>query len=231
VAPQNINRPESYVFIITYGRSGSTVLQNLLNSLDGYLIRGENDNTAYHLARAWITVKNSKEMSKRRELGRPTDPKDPWFGSELALPKELGQSLADTLVDTMLKPQPDTRVSGFKEIRYHRDPEYFEGYLNFLANFFPNAKLVFNTRNLEDVVKSGWWATVDKKTAMVNLSSANKLYRDYTQKYAKRCYSLRYEDYVQEPLTLRGFFEFLGEPFDIDHVKSIINVRLNHLKK
>ena len=30
----------SYVFICTYGRSGSTLLQGVLNSIPGYLIRG-----------------------------------------------------------------------------------------------------------------------------------------------------------------------------------------------
>src|SRR5688572_1085508 len=32
-----------HLFIVTYGRSGSTLLQGVLNSIPGYLIRGEND--------------------------------------------------------------------------------------------------------------------------------------------------------------------------------------------
>ena len=32
-----------YVFVMTYGRSGSTLLMGLLNTIPGYLIRGEND--------------------------------------------------------------------------------------------------------------------------------------------------------------------------------------------
>ena len=30
-----------YLFVVTYGRSGSTLLMGLLNSIPGYLIRGE----------------------------------------------------------------------------------------------------------------------------------------------------------------------------------------------
>src|SRR5829696_1859856 len=32
-----------YVFVMTYGRSGSTLLMGLLNTIPGYLVRGEND--------------------------------------------------------------------------------------------------------------------------------------------------------------------------------------------
>ena len=40
-----------YLFVITYGRSGSTVLLNLLNAIEGYTIRGENCGIVSHLAR------------------------------------------------------------------------------------------------------------------------------------------------------------------------------------
>ncbi len=38
-----------YLFIVTYGRSGSTLLQGILNSIPGYLIRGENRAALFHL--------------------------------------------------------------------------------------------------------------------------------------------------------------------------------------
>ena len=37
------SRDLGYVFVMTYGRSGSTLLMGLLNTIPGYLIRGEND--------------------------------------------------------------------------------------------------------------------------------------------------------------------------------------------
>jgi len=37
------------VLIITYDRSGSTLLQGILNSIDGCLIRGENNGFCLHL--------------------------------------------------------------------------------------------------------------------------------------------------------------------------------------
>ena len=38
-----------YVFVMTYGRSGSTLLMGLLNTIPGYLVRGENDDALRYL--------------------------------------------------------------------------------------------------------------------------------------------------------------------------------------
>lgn len=57
---------EGYVFIITYGRSGSTLTQNLLNSLPGYCIRGENSNLLYFLSKAADLCKYQGNFVLRR---------------------------------------------------------------------------------------------------------------------------------------------------------------------
>ena len=49
---------EGFVFVVTYGRSGSTLLQNVLNTIPGYCIRGENANTLAHLAKACHAVES-----------------------------------------------------------------------------------------------------------------------------------------------------------------------------
>ena len=46
-------RIDKTVFVVTYGRSGSTVLQNMLNALPGHILRGENANLLAPLVRAW----------------------------------------------------------------------------------------------------------------------------------------------------------------------------------
>lgn len=38
----------NHILIITYGRSGSTLLMSLLNTVDGVLIAGENYNLCLH---------------------------------------------------------------------------------------------------------------------------------------------------------------------------------------
>ncbi len=128
---------EKSVFVVTYGRSGSTLLQNMLNSLPGYLIRGENENLLATFARGWDTVLRSTQARDMRAEGRATLPQHPWFGYEDVSAQALGEALAQSFTQTVLRPTDTTRVVGFKEIRWHADPALFPVMLDFLQRFFP----------------------------------------------------------------------------------------------
>ena len=45
-----------YLFTLTYARSGSTLLQNILNSVPGVLFRGENAGALNGLYSSWAGV-------------------------------------------------------------------------------------------------------------------------------------------------------------------------------
>lgn len=234
-----MRRFDGFVFIVTYGRSGSTLLQNVLNSIPGYLIRGENDNLLYHLAKAWMIGRDSPEIRKRREAMASDgwrDPRygqqiDPWFGSELINPPELGQRLATLFTNQVLKPQDDTRVTGFKEIRFHLTGEDMERYLDFLLFFFPNSRLVFNTRNLADVKRSGWWANYAQADFDAEVGAADRRFRAYAETHPRRTMVMHYDDYRDDPLQFRPLFAFLGEPFDRSLVEDTMRQKLDHVKK
>ena len=49
-----------YTFVVTYGRSGSTLLMGVLNSIPGYCLRGENYGTFIHTYRAFGALRASK---------------------------------------------------------------------------------------------------------------------------------------------------------------------------
>ena len=222
--------PQRFVFIVTYGRSGSTLLQNLLNSLPGYLIRGENNNTVLHLAQAWRAINKADQINIRRAKGTVTDQTNPWFGAELIEAKIYGRALAESFVRHVLNPHPDTRVSGFKEIRFANNPKFFWTYLNFLQECFPDAKFVFNTRNHAAVAQSGWWQSRDPAEVSEQLTKAEDLFAAYQRKYPKRCHAVHYDDYVADPLLLEGLFSFLGEPYDPELVRTVLDRKLNHLQ-
>lgn len=223
--------PQRFVFIVTYGRSGSTLLQNLLNSLPGYEIRGENENTCLHLAQAWAVLRNSAQVNARRKSGNPSDQTSPWFGAENIDAQSYGKALPSGFVRTVLCPSQGVRVSGFKEIRYHGQPKAFWTYLNFLFECFPQASFVFNTRNHADVARSGWWQERDPSEVHEILSAAEELYSAYFRKFSARCHALHYGDYVADPATLRSLFDFLGEPYDAALVADVMANRLDHLKQ
>ncbi len=227
----HLNRPAGgYVFIVTYGRSGSTLLQNLLNALEGYCIRGENNHTLYHLSQAWNAVETAESMRGMRMKAVPSGPAHPWYGAERVDPDSYGRALCDTFVREVLRLDPGVRVGGFKEIRYHMQRHAFSQQLNFIRRHFPKARFIFNTRDHDAVTKSGWWAKQDPTHVKEVLTGAEALYQDYLAVHPERCLHLHYDDYAGKPEAMRPLFDFLGEPWDGDLVTRIMDQRLEHLK-
>lgn len=228
-----------HVFVVTYGRSGSTLLQAILNDIDGYCIRGENQNALQHLAQAWITLTDSDEIAKRRRLGADAaapgipgfgTPEDPWFGAESIRPDALAARLGAAFVDTVLCPPPGTRVTGFKEIRYSARPGFLPRQLGFMRRAFPGARFVFNTRDPEAVARSGWWADLDPARVMAELSAADRAFAAYVERHPDHAMLVHYDTYRDTPEALRGLFAFLEEPFDRDRVAAVMARPLAHLK-
>lgn len=221
---------EGFVFVITYGRSGSTVLMNLLNAIDGYCIRGENNNALFSLYQGWAAVAQSSNLRFLRNRGTPTTPEQPWYGGETTRPRALRDGVVRTFCDAVLAPPPGTRVSGFKEIRHPRDPDLFRGYMDFLLQAFPQAKIVFNTRHHADVVKSGMFADKSPEAVTRRLRLSDDLFAAYAAANNDRCLVLHYDDWKGRPEAMRPLFTFLGAPYDAARVTEILNTRLTHMQ-
>ena len=206
-----------YVFVVTYGRSGSTLLMGVLNSLPGYLVRGENGDAAHHLFRFHHTLATEKVRAEPRVLRQRTHP---WFG---IADVPLGRSVADSrrlLLDTVLRPREDTRVTGFKEIRWaHPD---LEEYVAWLREVFPGARFVVNTRAHADVLKSKWWAEGDADQRAATLAAVETRLLALADGLGDAAYRVHYDDYVADPAALRGMVEWLGETWDEQAVRAVL---------
>jgi Sulfotransferase family len=206
-----------FVFVVTYGRSGSTLLQGILSSIPGYLIRGENGGVAYHLYKfhAGATRRSTSTRSRWRR------PHSPWYGiggyrQELAL-----REMRRLLLTTLIRPKRDSRVVGFKEIRWLQ--EDLHDYVDFLRAVFPGARFVVNTRNLDDVVVSKWWARTEN--ARETIAAAEERMLALRERLGEDAFHIHYDDYVHSPGKLRGLFEWLGEEFDEAHVSEVMAQR------
>ena len=91
-----------HVLIVTHGRTGSTLLQGILNTIDGFHIKGENKNVAFHLFQSYKSLAAATAL---KELDDPYSPTNPWYGSADynldSYSQELGEALKKTLT---LKP-------------------------------------------------------------------------------------------------------------------------------
>lgn len=221
---------EKFVFVVTYGRSGSTLIQNLLNSIDGYCIRGENANPLGSLAMAWRAIEGSTNVRNMARNGIATGPDHPWYGAENIAPKRFAQRLAQVFVSEILAPPQGTRVTGFKEIRWANDTRQFFPTLNFARTVFPHARFVFNTRNHDEVARSGWWADQPEDAVKARLAQAETLFKQFQNSHPGLCVHLHYNDYTADHGALKPLFDLLEEPFDRSRINAVMAKPLTHLK-
>ncbi len=210
-----------YLFIMTYGRSGSTLLQGILSSIPGYLIRGENDAMMYSL----FTFHNTAVRQRERLASPRVIPSThPFYGIDRYPDERAFSDLRHLALDTVLRPMHDTRVVGFKEIRWaQRD---LIDYLGFLRQVFPGARFVVNTRDVDQVMRSKWWARSSEPRKRV-LAAERKIL-DGAEALGDAAYHVHYNDYVRDPEALRGLYTWLGEPFDLATVQRAMRRRYSY---
>lgn len=224
---ENLRHPKphhlnfQHIFIITYGRSGSTLLQGILNTIEGVVVRGENGNVFYDLFGLHKKFVEYKEKYRFNTL-----PNHPWFGIGFADDKRLighYQNMAKAILATETYDNADKLCFGFKEIRYDEINNDLEPYLGFLKQLFPNLAFIFLTRNLEDVSKSAWWKDQDQKMVMEKLSNLELQFGNYAGKH-DNCFEITYQDIVTIGKRLKELFAFLGADFQPEIIESALTI-------
>ncbi len=211
-----------YVVVVTYGRSGSTLLQGILSSTPGVMIRGENGGLLLDLYRLHTTATGHRDRLARPA---PLPPEHPWWGIDGYRDATAFRSFRTLMLETVLRPEPGARTVGFKEIDWIREdmPGALRGVLAFTRNVFPGVRFVLNTRNLDDVARSKWWA--GKPDALVRLRAMEQEYVDALAVFGDDVYRVHYDDYVADPMVLRGLFTWLDLDFDEERVRAVMAVR------
>lgn len=208
-----------YVFVVTYGRSGSTLLMGLLNTIPGYRIRGENLNALYRLYQADAAVSQA-----HRKHGGPGSrvPSNAWYGAASWRTDTFRATLLDSFIRNVLCPEPGDRVLGFKEVRYtHDHMQDLSDYLDFLRTAFPECRIVFNHRVPDDVAKSAWWANTPR--ALERLKAADERLRAIPGD--DRHFHFDFDAIDDSLDNIRELFAWLGEPMDEEKVRRTLATR------
>jgi hypothetical protein len=218
-----------FLTVVTYGRTGSTALQSALNTLPGVLVRGEN----YGALRGLHDyVQSIAETADRHHAGRPDHP---WYGSARLDPTAVVESLRGHVVSTLLRPNRDTRVIGFKEIRYEpghfADYDVLLDYLLFLNTLFPGIRYLMNVRDPQDAARSGWWP--GNADALEVLGTTRRWLQEATADLSailgpRRAVCLAYEEWNSRPAVVAAAFRDLGLPANDAGVEAAIGERLSH---
>lgn len=233
-----LRRPkDGFLFLVTYGRSGSTLTQKLLNAIPGYCIRGENSNVLYHICRLIDSIQREPNYQIRKDQlagkGTPVPEmgtsSDPWFGAELVDTDGAARRLFNLFCREFLHFPENVRVGGFKEIRYFNDLSFMPRQLEIMQRYFPNARILFLTRDNVQVANSSWWRGHDKDVLLPKLARADQAFRDYANTH-ESCFILDYAEFAKGVEGLRPLYDFLKETPDPAVIAAILDQKLTHMK-
>lgn len=203
------DRSYRYVFIFTYGRSGSTLLLGYLNTLPGFCIRGENYNALFHLCNFYRSIKRTTGEVGKKSM----QPVHPWYGVDLIEIEAVREAARRTFTETVLNPPADAKVVGFKEIRIDWNwITDFDTFLEDVVEIFGDVKIIFNHRDLEDTSRSRWWK--DTAHSYATIRGMDQRLRENRFAAMPNVFHVEYEELIAGPDHARKLAEFLDVPFD-----------------
>jgi len=150
---------DKIVLICATGRSGSTTLQRIINTIPNSNICGENFGAINSLLEFYRRIKKSSveyipghfNPAKYSEI-IARNVKPAWYNSYKY--QQIVQLIQMTIVN-MFKNSATTNVWGFKEIRYD------SGDIQYISDFkelFPQTRVIVQIReNIREQSKSGWF--------------------------------------------------------------------------
>jgi hypothetical protein len=202
---------DSPIFILSQARSGSTLVQRVLNQTPEVLIQGESLGLSSQLARSFSSlttnekehrwfispVEDEAEMISRAEkrLRNPLD-----FSAtvcSLSLPR-LTRIYRGLFMELFNPTGKDLRW-GFKEIRCCEDSPFLA---ELILTLFPKAKVVFTVRNPVDQLGSkfatNWWPDESLEEA-ISLWDRQATHFKSAVATFPGCVLCRYEDFTTVP--------------------------------
>jgi hypothetical protein len=198
------------LFIVSYGRTGSTVLTGIVNAIPGYIIRGENADLTGHL----MAIADDLRPHATR---RPTKPTEPWFGGEFYTDAMLDGAFRQFVDRILLGPAPPAgvRCYGFKEVRYTVDT--VEAKVAFLERLFPGAGFLYSVRDSKRVARSEFQNGVE----VDYFEAAREKFANLAER--PNGFLVSHDELVTDPDgLLPRLFAFLDEPYNAPAIKALL---------
>jgi hypothetical protein len=215
---------DKIVLICATGRSGSTTMQRIINTIPNSNICGENFAAINSLLEFYRRIKKSTTdnipghtTSFTYDYLIKKNIKPCWYNSYNI--NNMVQMIRMTIIN-MFKDSATTNLWGFKEIRYD------SGNINYITDFkeiFPQTKVIIQIReNIKSQCKSGWFK--GDKTAGKFLTETNKELINFALSNKEWCYLTSFEKMFDIP-NLKNIFTFIGcgEQYDQNKITEVLN--------
>jgi hypothetical protein len=208
------------ILVITYGRSGSTLLQGVLNAIPNVVVRGENYDFCWGLYRAWKSLCFARERYGEHGSHEPTHP---WYGACWLDPERFLRSAREAMVEQLNLARDDGELCwGFKEIRYIEHLEELPDYLEFLGRLLPETAFIFNTRLHEEVCKSAFWKKQDPTKVTARLRAADRRFFEFAMRH-ENAFVVRFERLCEGWDACADLFDFLGAYPERERFESVLS--------
>jgi hypothetical protein len=215
---------DKIVLICATGRSGSTTMQRIINTIPGSNICGEN----YGAINSIIDFYNKLHCTTRDYVPGHYNPasyedivsknvKPAWYNSYKITEME---DQIRKLIITMFKNKSETNLWGFKEIRYDNKKIHL---IKFFKKLFPQTKVIIQIReNIQAQSKSGWHK--DDKNAPSYIQQMNKELIEFYNQNKEWCYLTSFERMFDRN-NLQNIFSFIDcrEKYDESKVTEVLN--------
>jgi hypothetical protein len=214
---------ENFVVICSVGRSGSTTIQRIINTIPNTNITGENNGAIINLLEFYFNLKNKhiKNHEKKNYAYFVENKVKPcWYNSFNF--EEVTNNLR-TLIKSLFFIDGSTTI-GFKEIRFNGKNINL---IYELRELFPSLKVIIHIR--EDVEKqsvSDWWKNNTESREII--TKLNNIFCDFYTKNSDFCYLSTFDNMFKLD-KLKELFVFINKRdfFDEKQIKNILenNIR------
>jgi hypothetical protein len=221
---------DKIVLLCCTGRSGSTTLQQIINTIPNSNICGENYGAVNSLLlfykklkqTTFIQVPGRKKPMSYDELIK-NKIKPAWYNSYHLTEMK---NLIKLQITKMFKNSENTTLWGFKEIRYENKNIKL---LKEFKELFPNVKVIINIR--EDTQKqsqSSWFK--NDPNSKIFLDNENNNFKEFYEKNKEYCYLNTFEK-IFDMNNMKNMFEFIGckEEFNEQKIKNVLENELKSI--
>ena len=218
-----------FVFVVTYGRSGSTLTQGMLNTLPRTLVRGENNLYLLQLFRAYAGLASFME----KVGGAAAKPSSAFYGLRDADLDTFAASVRDLVQRQLLGSTDPSDVDrlGFKEVLWHRiKPKEWSDFFDFVDVAFGQPLYVVNRRDVTMASTSGFWRKKRPGVAERQINRVRKLQDFLRESRPDRSFCTEFEAMTSDDREvagdqLRGLAEFVTGGCDDDLLAALFATR------
>ena len=207
----------SDIFIVTYGRTGSTLLQALLNTAPGTDIEGENYGFLYFLFSARRALRASRAHVAAEG---PDTVSHPFYGATRGYRLDSEREIVELARRFLRHGSPAATVCGFKDVRY--DLPDLEDYLDFLKTIGARPHFVLLIRNHDDVLASGFMRKADAAEARSRLAATEQAFAGFAARNPDCTTTADYSDIAAAGPALQRLFERLGLAYDESKIAATL---------